>query len=63
MALPAISARSARRALDLAAVAAQRVDARIEGRVRALGGVGGQRAGDERRRGTALPASNSAASA
>ena len=37
------------RGLDLAAVAAQRVDARVERRVRALGRFGRQRAGDQRR--------------
>ena len=36
-------------AVDLAAMAAQRVDARIERRVGALGGLGRQRAGDQRR--------------
>jgi hypothetical protein len=35
--------------LDLAAMAAQRVNARIERRVGALGGVGRERAGDQRR--------------
>ena len=39
--------------LDLAAMAAQRVDARVERRVRAARRVGRQRAGDQRRAGTA----------
>ena len=38
-----------RRHLDLAAMAAQRMDARIERRVGALGGIGRERAGDQRR--------------
>ena len=49
IALPASSARYARRDVDLARLAAHRLDARVERRVAALGGVDRQRAGDQRR--------------
>ena len=49
MALPAISARRASAQSIWPRMAAQGVDARIERRVRALGGLGRERAGDERR--------------
>ena len=55
IALPAISARKRRGDLDLAAMASQRMDARVERRVRAARGVGRQRAGRRGPSGTASP--------
>ena len=49
MRLPAISARKRVRDLDLAAMAAQRMNARIERRVGAFRRIGRERAGDQRR--------------